>query len=53
MQMFRSERNSRILGHGEKALNFVGMRALKGVSGQRNFQLGPNQGWPGCEALAG
>lgn len=53
MEMFRSERNSRILGPGEKALNIMGMSASKGESGQRNFHLGRDQGRQGCEALAG
>lgn len=43
-ERFRSERRSRSSGHGEKARSIVGMRALKGISGQENFPLGAAQG---------
>lgn len=43
-ERFRSERRSRSSGHGEKARSIVGMRTLKGISGQENFPLGAAQG---------
>ena len=50
MEMFRSERSSRSLDHVEKAPSIMGMRALVRKGGHGSFQLGPDQGWQGCEA---
>ena len=44
VERFRSERNSSSLGQGEKARSVMGMRALKEISSQENFHLGPSKG---------
>lgn len=44
MEMFRSERSSRSLGHAEKAPSIMGMREFVRTGGHGSLHLGPDQG---------